>query len=219
MSNYLSMSSKEINTKCNWINLNYNLTQEYYNGLCKKYEIYKNNLFYSIDLTNLIIPIEKNKEINRFIQKNDIIGITINNNKIREYIEFKIYINGILIKCELIHKENIFDNNNYSDLDDDYQIEYKNKINNYNLVSFIELGNNKSIFIKDKPNDEKNKDILTNEKMKYFQTYKCLPLNYFVDNTLEIQKTTSLYLDLLIEIGPKIFNLIQNKRKNIFDQL
>ena len=219
ISDYLSISSKEINTKCNWANIDFNFTQENYNNLCEKYEIYKNYIVYSLDLTDLIIPIENNNELNRFIQKNDIIGITISNNKIKEYIEIKIYINGILIKRELIRKEKILDNNNYSDIDDDYQIEQKNKKNNFNLIPFIELGINKSIFIKDKPNNDKNKDITSNEKMKYFNIYNCLPLNYFSENTLEIQKITDLYLDLLLKIGAKIFNLIQNEKKNIFDQL
>ena len=87
------------------------------------------------------------------------------------------------------------------------------------MVPFIELGINKSIFIKDKPNNDKNKDIISNEKMKYFNIYNCLPLNYFLENTLEIQNITDLYLDLLLKIGPKIFSLIHNEKKNIFDQL
>ena len=69
MSKYLSIFSKEINTKCNWLNSDFNFTQKDYNNLCQKYENYKKYIFYSIDLTNLIIPLERNNEIKRFIQK------------------------------------------------------------------------------------------------------------------------------------------------------
>ena len=225
MSNYLTISlSKEIISKCNWISIETNLTQEKYDDICLKYENYHKNIFYFVDLTNFLIPIGKNEnnnndEIKRFIQKNDIIGISIKNSKFKEYIEVKIFINGLLINSEIIRKEKNLDKSNDSDIDDDYNIEKKKEKNNNNLIPFIEIGANKSIFIKDKPNINDYKDIKSYEKMKYFRIYKCLPLNNFTQKTLEIQILTDLYLDILMKVGSKIFCLFPNEIQKYFDQL
>lgn len=225
MSNYLTISSsKEIVSKYNWILNDLNLTQKRYDDVCQEYNNYKKNIFYFADLTHFLVPIGRkennnNDEIKRFIQKNDIIGITIKNSKFREYIEVKIYINGLLINSELLlNIEKNLDKND-SDIDDDYNIEEKKEINNNYLIPFIEIGANKSIFIKDKPNNNDEKDIISNEKMKYFSIYKCLPLNHFYPKTLEIQILTNLYLDILMKIGSQIFNFFPNEINKYFNQL
>jgi len=219
MSDYLTISpEKKINSKVVWGSIFSSFTQKSFDNLCKKYDSYKNNIFYCADLNHLFISIEKkikqNEKIkvNRLIQKNDIIGVVINNKKIKEYIEVRIYINGILVKSELIPKEDNCDDN-FSDIDDDYIIEKEKTLKYFSLIPFIELGINKSIFIKDKPNCNKNKEIISNEKMEYFEIYNCLPLNDFCEKTLEIQKITDLYLDVLIKVGSKIFNLFPKEKE------
>ena len=222
MSNYLTISStKEVCSKFNWFSTNVNYNQKNYDEQCSQYNNFKNNILYSIDLTHLLITYEKksnnNEERKRFIQKNDIIGIVINSKKHNDYIEVKIYINGILITSELINKE--CNSDNYSDIDDDCKAEQKRILNN-DLVPFIELGINKSIFIKDKPSINNGNEIInSNEKMKYFKKYNCLSLNNFPSKTYEIQKITEYYLDILIKVGAKIFNLFPTEIDKYFKQL
>ena len=207
MSEYLQISElKDINYKVKWnIDMDNILSQQIFDSFCEKYENYKKNIFYIVDINHLNYSLKKtvnnNNNLNRLIQKNDIIGVVIKKNK--GYIEFTVYINGKVSSCELMYKEDNIEENNYSDIDDDYNLEKKNKNNNSVLVPFIELGVNKSIFIKDKPNN--NNNILSNEKMEYFNKYNSIPLNYFLVQTDEIQKITEIYLDILMKVGNKIF--------------
>ena len=222
MGSYLTISStKEIVSRCNWNFPSKDSNQKNYEELCLKYKKYKENILYSIDLTHLLVSIKKKinnkEEIKRFIQKNDIVGIVINNKKNRDYIEIKIFINGLFIISEIIYKEYQVDD--FLDIDDDYKIEQKGQKNN-DIVPFIELGINKSIFIKDKENLNKDKEfIVSNEKMKFFIKYNCLPLNYFPNKTYEIQKLTEYYLDILMKVGTKIFNYYPNEINKYFKQL
>ena len=229
MSEYLTISSsKEIDNKSIWgFNaINYNLNQGKYDTLCTKYENYQKNIFYCVDF-NRFVPIIRNNnnnpsdnpKINEFIQKNDVIGIVINNKRIQGFIEVKIFINGILTNCELICKEE--ENENLSDVDDDYVIEEKKNLKESILVPFIEIGRNRSLFIKDKPKSSNDIDngIISNEKMEYYNNYNCLPLNHFTDNTFEIQKLTNYYLDILNKVGSKIFNIFPNEIEKYFSKL
>ena len=222
ISSYLTISStKEIVSRCNWNSPFKDFNQKNYEEQCLKYKKYKENILYSIDLTHLLVSIKKKinnkEEIKRFIQKNDIVGIVINNKKNRDYIEIKIYINGSFITSEIIYEEYHVDD--ISDIDDDYIIEQKVK-KTKDFVPFIELGINKSIFIKDKENLNKdNEFIVSNEKMKYFIKYNCLPLNHFPNKTYEIQKLTEYYLDILKKVGTKIFNNYPNEIDKYFKQL
>ena len=216
MSDYLVISElKDINYKVKWnMNMDNALSQQNFDLFCEKYQNYKKNIFYIVDINHLIYSM-KNNNFNRFIQKNDIIGVVIK--KIKGYIEINIYINGKVASRELIYKEDNIEENNYSDIDDDYNLEKKNKKNNSVLVPFIELGLNKSIFIKDKPNN--NNNILSNEKMEYFNKYNSLPLNNFLVQTDEIQKITEIYLDILMKVGNKIFISHPNEVNKYFKQL
>ena len=195
--------------------------------LNKKLEEYKSSMYYSININNSRVPISdklKNiNEANRLIQKNDIIGIVYNNKSFKDFLEMKIYINGNLSNSELIIKKKTDAENNDSDLDDEFKVEknlQKSEKNNF-LIPFIEFGDNKTIFIKDK--EAKSKELYhkfkTNENIEYIDNYKAPPLNYLSDEIIELQNISKAYFDLLIKIGSKIF---RNKKKEInkyFNQL
>ncbi len=177
----------------------------------KKLDEYKNSIFFSININNCKVPMSNKliniNEENRLIQKNDIIGIVYNNKKFNDFIEMKIYINGNLIKSELIIKK--IDSENDSDLDDEFKVEknlQKSEKNNF-LIPFIEFGDNKTIFIKDKEaiNIKSYHKFITNENIEYIDNYKTPPLNYFYEDILELNNITKAYFDLLMKIGPNIF--------------
>ena len=177
----------------------------------KKLDEYKNSIFFSININNCKVPMSNKliniNEENRLIQKNDIIGIVYNNKKFNDFIEMKIYINGNLIKSELIIKKT--DSENDSDLDDEFKVEknlQKSEKNNF-LIPFIEFGDNKTIFIKDKEaiNIKSYHKFITNENIEYIDNYKTPPLNYFYEDILELNNITKAYFDLLMKIGPNIF--------------
>ena len=221
ISEYLSISSsKEINKKIIFgFDRNCNLNQEKYDLLSSKYDNFQKNIFYYFDFIHLIFTIKKNNiQINRLIQNNDVIGVVINN-KNQDFIEIKIYVNGEFINCQLICKEIDNDSNNLSDVDDEYIIEEKKNSKESILVPFIEIGANKSLFIKDKPNTNHDKHIITHEKMEYYNIYNCLPLNNFTDNIYEIQIITNYYLDILKKVGSTILNQFPNKIEKYFNQL
>ena len=123
-------------------------------------EEYKKSVYYSINLDNLKVPVSKyknnindNKFNYRLFQKNDVIGVIYNNKLSNDFIEIKIYINGQLIRNDLIikKKEDLNSEKKETDLDDEFSIEKKNlKHENNFLVPYIEFGDNKTIFIKDK---------------------------------------------------------------------
>ena len=173
--------------------------------LIKKYKKFKNSIYYSFDLDNIIKkPFGVNNEdissAISTIHKNDIIGVAIDKNYMKGYIQFNIYINGILNNTELIpniHENNIYP---YFDIEDEYN-EIKELNDKDSLISFIELGPNNSIFIKDKPN---NKKIESNEKMSFYDSYKYPSLNDFPKNFEDLQNITDYYLEILIKIGSKL---------------
>lgn len=191
-------------------------------GKNKKFEEYKKSIYYSINMNNLKIPIIRNSNNKdgynafRLIQKNDIIGIVFNNKSYKDFIEIKLYINGTLIISELVFKQELnLDNKNF-DLDDDFEVEKikKNADKNYILVPFIELGDNKTIIIKDKAilNNEINDKIISNEKIEYLGVYNSFPLNNFPEEILELQNITKAYLEILVKFGSKI---LSEKNKDI----
>ena len=124
----------------------------------KKFEEYKNSIYYSININNLQVPISKNliniNEGKRLIQKNDIIGIVYNNKSFNDFLEMKIYINGNLINSELIIKKKTISEK--IDLDDEFKVEknLQNSEKNFFLIPFFEFGDNKTVFIKDKETNE-----------------------------------------------------------------
>ena len=173
--------------------------------LIKKYKKFRKSIYYSFDLDNIIKkPFGVNNEdissAISTIHKNDIIGVAIDKNYMKGYIKFNIFINGILNKTELIpniHENNIYP---YFDIEDEYN-EIKELNDKDSLISFIELGPNNSIFIKDKPN---NKKIESNEKMSFYDSYKYPSLNDFPKNFEDLQNITDYYLEILIKIGSKL---------------
>ena len=195
-----------------------NFTQKDFDILSEKYNNFKKYICYYDDLNQFIVPCKKknNIEIKRKFQINDIIGVVINSNT--EYIKVEIFINGVLSNFRIISKEKNENEENFSDIDDDYNIEKKKNENDI-LIPFIVIGPNNSIFIKDKPNNKNNRDILSNEKMQFYQKYNSSPLNDFIEKTNEIQKITDFYLDVLNKIGNKIFNSIPSEIDKYFQQM
>ena len=175
---------------------------------------YQDSIYYSVDLNNLI---KKNKEEDNNknrdfkiskIHKNDTIGIVVDKNYMKGFIRFNVFINGVLINSKLIKNIQYEDEYKYpySDVEDEYNKDVEIK-NNEVLVSFIEIGPNNSIFIKDKPNNNK---IISNEKMTFYDAYNCPPLNEFPKNIEEIKNITDYYLDIMIKVGSKIICLNPN---------
>ena len=196
-------------------------------GINNKFEQYKNSIYYCVNVNNIKVPISQNlenkNENNRLIQKNDIIGVVYNNETFKDFIEMKIYINGNLASCELISRSKAKEDEDQSDLDDEFKVE-KQQINsekNKVLVPFIELGDNKTIFIKDKESMKKElwNKIKSNERIEYINIYKVPPLNYFPEEMFELQNITNAYFDLLIKIGGKIFKHKKNEINKYFQQL
>ena len=219
ISNYLVYSyPKKLDAKFNWSVSNTKFAQKDYDILSEKYNNFKKYIYYYDDMNQFVVPCEKknNIEIKRKFQKNDVIGVVINSNS--EYIKVEIFINGVLSNRRIIPKEENENDDNFSDIDDDYNIE-KKKNENYILIPFIEVGPNNSIFIKDKPNNDNYRDILSNEKMQFFEKYNCSSLNDFFEETNEIQIITDHYLNILNKIGNKIFNFIPSEINNYFQQM
>ena len=182
--------------------------------LIENYENYKNCIYYSFDLNNIIKnPSNKsnnNKIINSSIEtisKNDIIGIVVDKSSTNELIQLKIFLNGEVVQSKLI--QNILEENSepFFNIEDEYTNENEESYHKDLLIFFIELGPNNSIFIKDKSNDAKN---ISNEKMSYYDLYKTPSLNEFPPKMIESQKITDYYLDLLNKVGIKIINLYPN---------
>ena len=196
-------------------------------GNSKRYEEYKKAIYYIKDINKYGLPLIQNleniNENNRVIQKNDIIGVIYNNKTFKDYIEIKIYINGKLVNSELILKPKIDLENEELDCDDDFEIEKKMKSFNKNkvLVPFIELGDNKTIFIKDKSTKKKElwKKINFIEKIQFIDIYKCSPLNYLPEEIFELQNITKAFFDILIKVGTKIYKYKKNEVNNYFKQL
>ena len=206
---------KDIKYKVKWDSTK---SQEHFDNLCIKYANFKKNIYYCVDLKHLIFPMNKrtnDSKKSRLIQKNDVIGIVIK--AIKGNVVLKIFINGILVNCQILEKQDIIDENNYSDIDDNYSTEKENDKKIGLLIPFIELGQNCSIFIKDKPND--NNSILSIEKMEYYDKYHYPPLNKFCELTNEIKKITDNYLDILIKVGIQIFSSYPNEINKYFKQL
>ena len=219
ISNYLIYSyPKKLDAKFNWSVSNTNFAQKDYNTLSEKYNNFKKYIYYYDDMNQFVVPCEKknNIEIKRKFQKNDVIGVVINSNS--GYIKVEIFINGVLSNRRIISKEENENDDNFSDIDDDYNIE-KKKNENYILIPFLEVGPNNSIFIKDKPNNNNYRDILSNEKMQFFEKYNCSSLNDFIEKTNEIQIIADNYLDILNKIGNKIFNFFPSEINNYFQQM
>ena len=216
ISEYLSFCyPNEITSKTSW---NF-IRNEFDDKLIEKYKNFKKYIFFCEKLNQIIVPVEKNgKKINRLIHKNDNIGVVINNSE--EHIEIKTYVNGILVLHRVVPRISHYNNESYLDIDDDYYIEEK-KMKNILYIPFIELGPNNSIFIKDKPNnnDNNNNEIISNEKMEFYEKYISPPLNYFPKGTYEIQKITDLYLKILNIIGSLIFEKYPNKIDEYFKEL
>ena len=191
----------------------------------KNFEEYKKTIYNYVDINEFKVSIYKNNNDNkgRPIQNNDIIGIVFNNKTSKEFIEMKIYINGILINNKIIKKE-VNLGQNVIEYDDDFNIEKQNKNINHSqvLVPFIEVGDNKMIFIKDKStiNKESRKKIEFIEKIEYIDVYDALPLNSLPDEIFELKQITDCYFDILDKIGFKIFkNNNNNIVKKYFNQL
>ena len=193
------------------------------NEINKKFEEYKNSIYYSININTLQVPISKNliniNEGKRLIQKNDIIGIVYNNKSFNDFLEMKIYINGNLINSELIIKKKTISEK--IDLDDEFKIEknLQNSEKNFFLIPFFEFGDNKTIFIKDKETNEPKlwHKIITNENIEYIDNYKTTPLNSLSEEILELQNITKIYFNLLIKVGSKIYR--NSKQNKYFHQL
>ena len=194
--------------------------------LNKKLDEYKNSIYFCFNINNCKVPLSNKliniNEENRLIQKNDIIGIKYNNKYFNDFIEMKIYINGNLINSELIIKNKSTENND-SDLDDEFKIEKnlrKSEKNNF-LIPFIEFGDNKTIFIKDKEaiNKKSYHKFITNENIEYIDNYKTSPLNYFYEDILELNNITKAYFDILMKIGSKIFRTKKQDINKYFFQL
>ena len=188
--------------------------------LNKKIEEYRNSIYYCFNINNCKVPMSNKliniNEENRLIHKNDIIGIVYNNKYLNDFIEIKIYINGNLINSELIIKNKTNTEDNDSDLDDEFKVEknlQKSEKNNF-LIPFIELGDNKTIFIKDKEAilTKLYHKFITNENIEYIDNYKTSPLNYFYEDIFELKNITKAYFDLLMKIGSKIF---RNEKQEI----
>mgnify|MGYP002624180264 CR=1 FL=1 len=171
---------------------------------------YQKSIYYSFDLNNLIKKInEDNNKNTDFkiskLHKNDTIGIVVDKKYMKGYIRFNIFINGVLVDSRTI--KNIqyeYDYKHpYTDIEDEYNEDVEIENNEF-LISFIELGPNNSIFIKDKPSNNK---IISNEKMDFYDMYNCPPLNEFPKNIEEIQKITDYYLDIMMKVGSKIICL------------
>ena len=175
---------------------------------------YQENIYYSVDLNNLFKKSKddnnsKNKEFKiSKIHKNDTIGIVVDKNYMKGFIRFNVFINGDLINSQLIKNILYEDESKYpfSDVEDEYNKDVGIK-NSEVLLPFIEIGPNNSIFIKDKPNNNK---IISNEKMTFYDTYNCLPLNEFPKNIEEIQIISDYYFDMIVKIGSKIICLNPN---------
>ena len=193
------------------------------NEINKKFEEYKNSIYYSININNLQVPISKNliniNEGKRLIQKNDIIGIVYNNKSFNDFLEMKIYINGNLINSELIIKKKTISEK--IDLDDEFKVEknLQNSEKNFFLIPFFEFGDNKTVFIKDKETNESKlwHKIITNENIEYIDNYKTTPLNSLSEEILELQNITKIYFNLLIKVGSKIYR--NSKQNKYFHQL
>ena len=193
------------------------------NEINKKFEEYKNSIYYSININTLQVPISKNliniNEGKRLIQKNDIIGIVYNNKSFNDFLEMKIYINGNLINSELIIKKKTISEK--IDLDDEFKVEknLQNSEKNYFLIPFFEFGDNKTVFIKDKETNESKlwHKIITNENIEYIDNYKTTPLNSLSEEILELQNITKIYFNLLIKVGSKIYR--NSKQNKYFHQL
>ena len=219
ISNYLVYSyPKKLDAKFNWNISIANFAQKDYDILSKKYNNFRKYIYYYDDMDQFVVPCKKrnNIETKRKFQKNDVIGIVINSNT--EYIKVEIFINGVLSNCRIISREENANEDNFSEIDDDYNIEQKKNENNI-LIPFIEIGPNNSIFIKDKPNNNNYRDILSNEKIEFYEKYNCSSLNDFIEMTTEIQKITDNYLDILNKIGNKIFNNIPSEIDKYFQQM
>ena len=187
--------------------------------LIENYENYKNSIYYSFDLNNIIKNSSNNSKNNKntnstieTIGKNDIIGIVVDKSSINAFLQLKIFINGELVQSELI--PNVLEENSetYFNIEDEYNNEKHESYSQNLLIFFIELGPNNSIFIKDKSNDEK---ITSNEKMLYYDLYKAPSLNEFPPKIIVEQNMTDYYLEILNKVGTKIINLYPN----IFEEL
>ena len=172
----------------------------------KAYEIYKKNIYYSIDVNNILKKpsnqINKNKITNiSTIHKNDVVGIVFDKSLNKEFIKIDIYINGSLVNSEVV--PNIIKDKNelYFSINDDYNMENIERNGKDLLIPFIELGPNNSIFIKDKPN---NNRVISNEKIEFYNIYKCPSLNDFPDNIDDIQNISEYYMEIMIKIGNKL---------------
>lgn len=229
ISEYISISpKKQIETTDNFKNFEgVNLFSDN-SGKNKKFEEYKKAIYFNINMNNYKVPIFKDSGNNngkdRLIQKNDIIGIVYNNKTFKDFIEMKIFINGELITTELIIKPKIvLGEENDSDYDDEFELEKKSKNfkKNQILVPFIEIGDNKSIFIKDKSikNGEIRNTIIYNENIDYIDKYQSSPLNYFPEEIFDLQNITKAYFEILIKIGSKIFKYKKNDINQYFNQL
>ena len=206
-----------------------NLFSEYDNNneISKKFEEYKKAIFFSININNFQVPITNKIENNymnyRLIQKNDIIGIVYNNKAFNDFIQMKIYINGEIMNTQLINKPEKNLKNNNKVFDDDFEIEKNNKNYKQNQIYtlFIELGDNKTIFIKDKStkNPELWNKIKFNEKIEYIDKYQSSPLNYFNEEIFDLENITRAYFDILNKVATKIFKHKKGDINKYFKQL
>ena len=217
------------NNQGEWHNIN--LFQSFKNeGIIKEIEEYKKSTYYTINLDNIKVPISKyknnindNKLNYRLLQKNDVIGVVYNNKSFNDFIEIGIYINGELSRSDLIFKkkEDLNIDKKEADLDDDFTKEKKLKHENNFLVPFIEFGNNKSIFIKDKEAKKKESwnKFISEEKIEYINIYQAPPLNLFPEEIFLLQSITEAYFNLLIKVGAHIFKNKKNDINKYFKQL
>ena len=208
-----------------------NLFQSFNNeGIKKEIEEYKKSIYYSINCDNLKVPVSKyknnindNKSNYRLPQKNDVIGVVYNNKFFNDFIELRIYINGELIRSDLIikKKEDLNIDKKEAELDDDFIKEKNLKHENNFLVPFIEFGNNKTIFIKDKETKKKENwnKFICEEKIEYIVVYQTPPLNLFPEEIFLLQSITEAYFNILIKVGAQIFKNRKNDINKYFRQL
>ena len=226
ISDYITINNNkklEINKSSNVEKVN--LFSEVNNiGLQKNYEEYKKYIYNSVDMNEFKVPISKNLKDNneRLIQNNDIIGIVFSNKASKDFIEMRIYINGKLISDKIINKQKDFESNEI-EYDDDFDFENKKKNikENQVLIPFIEVGDNKTIFIKDKSTQNKKlrEKIQFMEKIEYIDVYESFPLNHLSDEIFDLMTITEAYFDILDKVGFKIFKYRNKDANTYFKQL
>ena len=187
-----------------------NLFADCNNSIQKNYEEYKKAIYNSLDMNEFKVLMSKNNNVckERLIQSNDIIGIVFSNKSSKDFIDMRVYINGKLVNNKIIKREKDIEQNEI-EYDDDFDIEKqkKNLKQNQIFVPFIEVGDNKTIFIKDKSilNHDLREKIKFFEKIEYIDVYESLPLNVLPEEIIDLKKITDAYFDILDKVGFKIY--------------